>query len=97
MAIYEMPSCGGCRTCELACSFKHTGEFNPSVSSIRIIEKEDGLGFCVGLTEKRGERRQICDGCIDMVEPMCLQYCDKKEDLKETLQKFLDAHKTKKG
>lgn len=97
MATFEMPSCGGCRTCEIACSFKHTGEFNPSVSSIKIIEKEDGLGFCVCLTDKSGERRQICDGCIDIDEPMCLQYCEKKEDLIIILQEFTDTPKTTKG
>jgi len=28
--------CTGCRLCELACSFKKTGEFNPTASRVRV-------------------------------------------------------------
>jgi Fe-S-cluster-containing hydrogenase component 2 len=86
--IFEMASCGGCKTCEIACSFKHTGEFKPTVSSIKILDKEDGLGFCVCLIDGGTEKDNVCDGCKDLDEPICLQYCEKSEDLKEILEKF---------
>jgi Fe-S-cluster-containing dehydrogenase component len=87
--IFEMPSCGGCQTCAIACSFKHTGKFNPSVSSIKILEKEDGLGFYVRLIDTAGPHGFVCDGCVDLKEPMCVQFCEKSEDLKKILQNFL--------
>jgi Fe-S-cluster-containing hydrogenase component 2 len=91
--IFEMPSCGGCQTCAIACSFKHTGEFNASVSSIKILEKEDGLGFCVHLIDMAGPNEFVCDGCADLNEPMCLQFCEKSEDLKRILQNFFKKKK----
>jgi len=87
--IFKMASCGGCRTCEIACSFKHTGEFKPTVSSIRILDREDELGFCVRLIESSTEKSIACDGCVNLDEPLCLQYCEKREDLKDILREFL--------
>jgi len=89
--IFKMASCGGCRTCEIACSFKHTGEFKPTVSSIKILDKEDGLGFRVCLIESSIEKSNACDGCVNLDEPMCLQYCEKREDLEKILQDFLKS------
>jgi Fe-S-cluster-containing dehydrogenase component len=51
--VFEMATCGGCRTSEMACSFHHTGEFNPSVSSIGIVERAGQDGVCVHLEEKQ--------------------------------------------
>ena len=84
-----MESCGGCKTCEIACSFKHTGEFKPSVSSIRIQDKEDGLGFCVFLSDGESKTGLTCDGCVELDKPLCIQYCEKAEDLKEIIDAFL--------
>ena len=42
MFIVERPPlnlCTGCRTCELACSFRHEGVFNPRKSRIRIVRE----------------------------------------------------------
>lgn len=91
--IFKMPSCGGCRTCEIACSFKHTGEFVPSISSIRILDREDELGFDVRLIEKNKEKAKACDGCLGISEPLCLQYCEKYDDLKNILEEFLNRRK----
>ena len=93
--IFEMDSCGGCRTCEIACSFKHTGEFIPAISSIKILDKEDELGFCVSLIEESSGRSRACDGCEELDEPMCLQYCIKDKDLKKILQEFMEKSKSK--
>ena len=93
--IFKMASCGGCRTCEIACSFKHTGEFKPTASSIKILDKEDGLGFRVCLIDSSTAKRKACDSCVNLDEPMCLQYCEKREDLEEILQEFLKIQNQK--
>ena len=67
--IFDMASCGGCRTCEMACSFKHTGEFIPAISSIKILDKEDELGFLVSLVEEGDGQSMGCDGCTEIDEP----------------------------
>jgi len=54
--IFEMASCGGCRTCEMACSFKHAGEFVPAISSIKILACDGctdlDVPWCVQYCEK---------------------------------------------
>ena len=91
---FNMPTCGGCRTCEMACSFKHSGEFIPSISSIRITDKERGPGYDVVLAEKSDGRNMSCDGCYDLREPLCIQYCNKSEDLGKILREFLEKMET---
>ena len=86
---YNMPSCGGCRSCELACSFHHTGNFEPSVSSLIVIDKEDSHGFTIELLDKQRDNRYACDGCKDLDEPICLEWCKKREDLEKYLKNFL--------
>jgi Fe-S-cluster-containing dehydrogenase component len=83
--VFEMPSCGGCRTCEMACSFHHTGEFNPSISSIRIIEKEGDSYFFVELVEKAEGAIMACDGCKGFKVPLCMQYCCESDALGEII------------
>lgn len=94
--IFKMQSCGGCKTCAIACSFKHTGEFNPAVSSIKILEKEDGLGFYVCLVDQTGTEDFVCDGCIEMDEPTCVQFCEKSDDLKNILNEYVNETRLKK-
>ena len=88
--IFDMPTCGGCRTCEMACSFKHEEEFVPSISSIKIIDKKEGPGFLVLLLEETGTDGIACDGCKEFAVPMCMQYCRKSEDLKKILEEFME-------
>ena len=87
--IFDMPDCGGCRTCELACSFKHLGKFNADVSSLQVLERKDGPGFRIRLVEEgeAGERFP-CDLCRDRETPLCLEYCHEKEQLEEILKEF---------
>lgn len=87
--IFEMPSCGACRTCEMACSFHHTLEFNPACSSLKILEKPGGDGFLVDLLEESGDGRQACDGCLGLDIPLCMQYCCQIDDLKNIIDIFL--------
>ena len=36
--IASLKSCGGCRTCELLCSFRHTKEVNPELARITVVK-----------------------------------------------------------
>jgi Fe-S-cluster-containing hydrogenase component 2 len=87
--IFEMEKCGGCRTCEIACSFHHTDEFNPSVSSIKILDKEGGTGYHVLLLEQDDGKSFACDGCQGLKEPLCMEYCKEKEALEEMIRTLL--------
>lgn len=84
----DMPSCGGCRTCEMLCSFHHTGEYNPSVSSIKIREKESGAGYFVLLIEKSGPEGFACDRCLGLARPLCIKVCREENDLADILKEF---------
>ena len=86
--IFEMPSCGGCKTCEMACSYKHSGEFKPDVSSIQILEKEDELGYSVLIVEKDMDEGKACDNCIEQDIPLCVRFCEKSDDLKGILEEY---------
>ena len=93
--IFEMPSCGGCRTCEMACSFKHTEEFSPEISSIKILDKENEPGFLVSLVEENDGLNIACDGCKELGVPLCMQYCPESEDLRRILKEFMEKNKAK--
>ena len=86
---YDMPSCGGCRTCEIACSYHHTGKFAPSVSSLKVLDKKMGEGFIIELLEKSKNNRYKCDGCEGLKEPLCIEWCKQKDDLRNFLDNFL--------
>jgi Fe-S-cluster-containing dehydrogenase component len=86
---FEMPSCGGCRTCEMACSFKHTGWYQPSISSLTIGERENASGFTVSLAERKLRGQLPCDGCAEMSVPLCMQFCPKREELRTIIDSFL--------
>lgn len=85
---FDMPTCGGCRTCEMACAFHHLGEFNPSVSSLQILEKEKGPGYRVWLATQCADQRLACDVCKDLEVPLCLEYCREYDDLFKILKEF---------
>jgi Fe-S-cluster-containing hydrogenase component 2 len=95
--IFEMPSCGGCRTCEMACSFKHRQEFVPSISSIKIVEKDRDPGFLVFLAEQKTGQSLPCDGCPELETPLCLQYCRKREELEPLLNQFRTRKESENG
>ncbi len=92
---FDMPSCGGCRTCEIACSFHHTGEFVPAVSSLKIVEKEKGPGYVVALNVDGDEGGLVCDGCEGLDIPLCVEYCKEVDDLYKILREA-DKEKSKK-
>lgn len=86
--IFDMPGCGGCRSCEMACSFHHVGEFGSSVSSITIIDKEDGIGSRVLLIEEANDQSRACDGCQNLELPLCVQYCKEREPLEAMIEEL---------
>lgn len=53
--------CDGCRVCELACSLKHTGEFNPARARIQVIGFDEL--FCLPV---------MCSQCE---RPYCMEVC----------------------
>lgn len=85
---FDMPTCGGCRTCELACSFHHTGEFIPTSSSLKVLEKKEGPGYVVILEEEAEGDRHACDGCEGVDIPLCIEYCREMDDLYKILEDF---------
>lgn len=60
--------CFGCRTCELACSFHHTGFFAPEQSSIRVSRSNQTGVITWHLNSS-------CDGCKEEGIPLCVRYC----------------------
>ena len=60
--------CSGCRTCELACSFHHTGAFAPASSSIRISRSNE-------TAEMDWKLEPSCDLCAGEPELLCARYC----------------------
>lgn len=89
---FKMDLCGGCETCEIACSYKHTGEFNHLISSIEIIELENKPGYKVRINEDANGSRIPCNGCADIDgEPMCVQFCPKQKELKDIIEQFKAA------
>ena len=91
---FDMPTCGGCSTCGLACAFHHTGEFNPGVSSLQVIAKEEGSGFEIRLSEENDEKRLACDACKNLAVPLCMEYCKEIDDLGKILQEFEQKRNT---
>jgi len=86
--VFDMPECGGCRTCELACSFHHMQTFTPSLSSLKVLDKEEGPGYRVSLVADKNGERMACDGCKDLDVPACVEYCKEYDDLMEILSRF---------
>jgi len=87
--LFDMPSCGGCRTCELACGFQHTGEFSYSASSLRILDKADRHGHTVLLLERDEGTSFACHGCQDIDEPLCVLHCREAEELTAMIHEFI--------
>ena len=89
--IFDMKACGGCRTCELMCSFHHTHDFTPSVSSIVIRERLNGTGFRVELVDDAEGPRMPCDFCRDEPKPFCIQYCSEHDELRKMLDELAQS------
>lgn len=75
----------------MACSFRHKGEFIPSVSSIKILEKDGEPGYVVSIAETLDGETLACDCFVKQDPPQCLEYCIKDEDLSKILKKFAET------
>jgi len=73
----------------MACSFHHTNEFHPSVSSLRILDKEDRQGYEVELLEADDGNAFGCDGCQEEDVPLCVKYCRESDTLWEMIKEFI--------
>jgi len=90
--IFDMLDCGGCKTCELVCSFHHTKEFSHQFSSLKVLDKKSGIGYQILLIEREDKINIPCNGCKDIETPLCLKYCGEKD----TLEKIINEFKRKK-
>jgi len=94
---FAMPSCGGCGTCELACSLHHTGEFSPAVSSLKVLAREEGQGYHIILLTQSDGQSLACDSCKGLDVPLCLDYCKESDDLGRILMEFEEKRKAGHG
>ena len=67
----------------------NAGELKPAFSSLKVLDKSDGTGFLVRLLEVTSHEGYACDGCLELEEPLCEQFCDKRTILGEILRQFL--------
>lgn len=81
--LFEMLGCSGCRTCEMVCSFERCGEFNPSLSAIKVFEKGNGGGFLISLAEAGDGDKLNCIGCLD-----CIHQCPASGELRVIIESF---------
>lgn len=58
----DATKCTGCGTCELACSLRNTGEFNPSRSRIQVLSLETDFA-------------QLPVFCVQCYRPPCAEIC----------------------
>ena len=81
----------------MACSFHHTREFAPAVSSLVVLDKEDGHGCEVLLVDESHGQRLACDGCEGLDIPLCMEYCKESDDLGKILQEYEERRNQRKG
>lgn len=81
---FDMPACSGCGNCTMACSFHRKGEFVPAKAAIRIVEKDDGRGFLISLTEENDGEKLACNGCRE-----CVKHCLPSDALEDIIVEFL--------
>ncbi len=63
--VFDPSLCTGCRICQLACSFRLHGGYNPATAPIGIEDRLEGLGA----------EATVCRQCA---RPYCLMVCPGK-------------------
>lgn len=86
--LFDFKDCGGCRTCEIACSFQKMGEFNHHFAAVEVVEKKDGTGYDLKIYDKPEDEHTVCDGCLELEEPPCVQYCREDDDLRRIINEY---------
>ena len=94
---FETTECGGCRTCEIACSYHHRKVFRPSISSIEVTDRPEKLGFAVSFYIGSANDHLACDRCEGEDETLCLKYCSvlMRDELKTLLERDLQQQLSK--
>jgi Fe-S-cluster-containing hydrogenase component 2 len=87
---FETEMCGGCRSCELACSFHHAGFFQRRLSSMDVNPKPKELGHSITFYRESIDGHIACDMCKGLDVPLCVQFCPKT--FREELEKLLRSH-----
>ena len=84
LLVVNIDKCTGCRACEYACSFVHTGEFNPLDSRIRIGEFLDDFifvpsvctqcedAYCVRVCPSHALSKNIETGLVEFDKDKCI-------------------------
>jgi Fe-S-cluster-containing hydrogenase component 2 len=88
--LFEMPNCGNCKTCEIACCYHHTGDFSPAPSSFRVKENPNGKGYLILIADRDEGTEICCDGCKGEEIPLCMEVCEEADVLKGFLKEFLE-------
>ena len=86
---FETEKCGGCRSCELACSFHHMEIFQHSVSSLKIIG-HNGPNPRMTFYRESVDGHIACDHCKGLDVPLCMEFCPPLG--REELEKHFKAH-----
>ena len=60
--VVDLEKCTGCRTCEMACSFMHYGEYNPVKSAIQVSIFSENAFFVPVV-------------CFQCKKPFCEEVC----------------------
>jgi Fe-S-cluster-containing dehydrogenase component len=82
-AIEEL--CNGCRSCELACSFALTREFNPEKSSVKVT-KIYSQGLDIPLVGCSIECRSDPPKCVDICPTGALIFANTEEAARKRLE-----------
>jgi Fe-S-cluster-containing dehydrogenase component len=64
--LVKSSQCHGCLTCQLSCSLRVSGRFNPAKANIRVDGSEDGYEYSHSFTD-------ACDGCGGSY--LCVRSC----------------------
>lgn len=68
--LLDPSKCQGCRICEAACGFHHTGHkaFDPSKTSTHISRDNDNAVVTMNVDS-------TCDLCLNEETALCVKYC----------------------
>ena len=76
--IIDADKCTGCEICELVCSMRNHGEFNPRKSCIRVI-KNDEMDINMVTLSTRCD--PSCNECVEWCLPEAIRFVGLKEGL----------------
>lgn len=78
---FDYDKCCGCRICEVVCSIKHSGEFNPELSRIRVHDFYHGLiqvpTTCWGCRSRWADEEAFCIEACPVPEALSWYQGDK--------------------